>query len=259
MRSRRLLEAINADLRELRKEVADAGQAAQQGGDGAGRELTKTQARYEAELEDLESQLEAIQESESFRLGHAIVRWTRTPIRAIRDLRRPGKGPRRPRSRRGRARGGGRHNAFPIPAGDQLLGPLNEGPRTTMFVVWGYRNEALDSVVGDVFRLQLMLRDFKPLFVTDSDDWKAFRKRGYWFEYIPPADEWGRHEEASDWPEYAGERMDSIVATYRPDRIIVLEHGDSARALRGGILNGVVGKGSAPVERVKLLPDRGIG
>src|SRR5262245_41259278 len=254
MRSRRRLEAIHSELRELRRELARA----TQGGEGAGRELTKTQARYEAELEDLADQLDAIQESESFRLGHAIVRWTRSPIRAIRDLARPGKDRRNAGSRQDREPRNVGRKAFPIPAGDRLLGPLNDGPRTTMFVVWGYRNDALDRIVGEVSRLQLMLRDFKPLFITDSDDWRAFRKRGYWFEYIPPADEWAHHAEASEWPDYAGERMDSIVATYMPDRIVVLEYGDSGRALRGGILNGVVGKRSAPVERVKLLPNRGI-
>jgi hypothetical protein len=259
MRSRRLLEAIHSDVQELRKELGRQGR----GTDGGG--MTKTQASYEAELEDLADQLEAIQRSVSFRLGHAIVQRARSPLRAIRRLRSPrraaGDGSRGARGMIGptagvRDRKAGR---FPIPSGDQLLGPLNDAPFTTMFVVWGYSATELESLTREIARLQLMLRDFKPLFVTDSDSWTAFQERGYWFEYIPPADEWTRRNEASEWPDYVGERIDSIVATYVPDRIIVFEHGTAREALSRGVLNGVVGKRSAPAERAKLLPKRGMG
>jgi hypothetical protein len=254
MRSRRLLESIQADLRELRKELAVGGDAK---GDKHA-ETARTRASYQAELTDLASRLEAIEESESYRLGHAIVRMVRSPVASLRGL----GSRRRARLRRGTA--GGRARAvgvsarpgvgegFSIPAGDRTVGPLNDHPSTTMFLLWGLADDAVQSLVDDVARLQVMLRDFKPLFVTDSDSWAAFQEHGYWFEYIPPAEEWGRHRDPGEWPDYVAERIDSIVATYAPDRVIVYESGPGNEALRGGLLNSIVGGSSAALERTTL-------
>jgi hypothetical protein len=257
MRSRRLLESIQVDVRRLRKEIAEQGRGDPEGATRP--EMIRSPARYEAELADLAAQLEATRQSESYRLGHAIVRTFTSPVQTLRRLgsrrgaSRRGSAPRRAQSRRGSSERTGDAGAFPIPGGDRTAGPLFERASTTMFVAWGLSADELRSLADDVSRLQLMLRDFKPLFVTDSQTWSGFQEHGYWFEYIPSAEEWRHHHDPDEWPEYIAGRMDSIIATYAPDRIVVYDHdGTANQALRSGVLNSIVGGRSAPVERAKL-------
>ena len=261
MRSRRLLEAIHSDLQALRAQLAEAPpvSGAPETEAESWAMLAKTQARQQREVEDLVAQLDALRESESFRVGHALVRAFRSPASALR------------RERGQRARGGRLRRAvsslrakpeaidrgpLPIPAGTRLLGPLNDKPSTTMFLAWGLSPQGLQSLTDDVARLQLMLRDFKPLFVTDSDFWTPFEHYGYWFEYIPPADEWIRHSEAIDWPRYVSERIGSIIDTYEPRGTIVYENGTTGEALRQGVLNSIVGGRVRAAEKAALLPSR---
>jgi hypothetical protein len=123
-----------------------------------------------------------------------------------------------------------------------------------MFMVWGLDRDALTTLVAEVARLQLMLRDFKPLFITDSDFWDPFSEHGYWFEYIPPYEEWIRHNDAVAWPDYVSERIRSIIATYRPGRVVVYESGPVGELLRRGVLNSVIGRPRRPTEKAALRP-----
>jgi len=253
MRSRRLLEAIHSDLQGLNDALAGDSTTG-----GQASPVVQTQEEYQAELEDLRAQLEALRQSESFRLGHRIVGAFR-PLAALRARRRRrGTATRSsPTSRAGRkAR---KVKRFPVPPGRQILGPLNDRHSTTMFLVWGYRPEELESLIDEVARLQLMLNDFKPLFVTDSTHWSAFHRHGYWFEYIPPADEWMNYHEPTEWPDYISERIESIVATYLPDRLLVYEKGDGLKALKRGVLNRIVTARPRETVRPKLPPPEGQG
>ncbi len=233
------------------------------------KDLTKARNRARSERDKLTLQLETVQNSQSFKIGHAIVQAARFPMIAIRGLRR---GARRllPSGRqvpqlesaeaKARKNGGGKPPkpatkpkkagapTITIPSDHQFLGPLVEGHSTTMFLVWGLSGEALETLVADVARLQMMKRDFNPLFVTDSDTWGPFQKHSYWFEYIPPAEEWMKHNPDTGWSEFVGERIDSIVETYAPDRIVVYEDTNKRSALQGGVLNGVVGTTRIPIE-----------
>jgi hypothetical protein len=212
----------------------------------------------QAEAEELAAQLEAIRESESFRIGHAIVRFLRGP-RALR---------RRPWTRTPRKQGAlrraiaslrGREAALErepleIPPGNHLLGPLNNKHSTVMFIAWGLDQDKLATLIREVAQLQLMLRDFKPLFITDSDFWDPFFEYGYWFEYIPPFEEWTRSNDPIAWPDYVGERTASIMATYRPRRVVVYEGGPVGEVLRRGVLNSVIGRPGRPTEKAALRP-----
>ena len=237
------VRAEGGQLRGSSEEPAAKGRAKGRG--------ARTFASYEAELEDLREQLESIRQSTSFRVGHALVQMFR-PMMAQRVR----------RSNRRRAsddeakRAPSKQKRFPIPEGLRLLGPLNDKHCTTMFVVWGYSPDELDSLTDEIARLQLMLRDFKPLFVTDSDHWSAFQRHGYWFEYIPPAKDWTDHLKSTEWPAYVSRRMDSIIATYGPDRIVVYDDGKDRDALKSGVLNQIVAARRVGVERPKLLPRR---
>lgn len=261
MRSRRLLEAIHDDLRALRKQLAErplpSGPPGSEAEEWAA--LDKVQASHEREVEELVAQLDALRESESYRLGHAIVRTFRFPAWALR--REPRQKGRAGRLRRAVSSLGGRTQAIdreplPVPEGKRLLGPLNEKHTTTMFMAWGLSADELQSLIDEIARLQLMLRDFKPVFVTDSDFWSPFEHYGYWFEYIPPADEWTRHGEATDWPSYVSARIGSIIKTYDPKSILIYEGGTVGEALRRGVLNSVVGRPARSVEKAALLPER---
>jgi hypothetical protein len=237
------------------------------------KDLTKAHNRARSERDKLTLQLETLQNSQSFKIGHAIVQAARFPMIAIRGLR---KSARRllPSGRevpqlesavaKARRKGGGKTEkpaktkkpkkagspTITIPSDTQFLGPLVEGHSTTMFLVWGLSEEELDTLVTDVARLQMMKRDFNPLFVTDSDTWGPFQKHSYWFEYIPPAEEWMEHNPDTGWSEFVAERIDSIVETYAPDRIVVYEDTNKRAALKRGVLNGVVGTTRGPIEEV---------
>jgi len=130
---------------------------------------------------------------------------------------------------------------------------LPERARTTMFVLWGLSREELIAVVEEVATLQAMLRDFRPVFVTDGDSWSAFREKGYWFEHVVCSEEWDRHAGPGEWSDYVSERMESISATYAPDAVVVCHGGVGEQLLRSGALNGIVGRPVAPVEELTVV------
>jgi hypothetical protein len=234
------------------------------------KDLTKSRNKARAERDKLSTQLENLQSSQSFKIGHAIVQVARFPMSALRSLKRGARrllpsGREVPQletaaAKKARKSGGAKpakaakkkkKAATPtlsIPADTPFMGPLNEGHATTMFLVWGFSGDELANLVTDVARLQMMKRDFNPLFVTDADTWAPFQEHGYWFEYIPSAEEWMRHNPDTGWSEFVAERVDSIVATYAPDRIVVYEDTSKREALKRGVLNGVVGTRRITVE-----------
>jgi hypothetical protein len=231
------------------------------------KDLTKARNKARADRDRLATQLENVQNSQSFKIGHAIVQVARFPMAALRSLKRgarrllpsgrevpqlesaaakarkPG-GAKKAKSKPKKAAG----PLLSIPSETPFMGPLNEGHSTTMFLIWGFSGDDLASLVNDVARMQMMKRDFNPLFVTDADTWAPFQEHGYWFEYIPPADEWMEHNPDTGWSEFVTERIDAIVATYAPDRIVVYEDTNKREALKRGVLNGVVGTQRVSIE-----------
>jgi hypothetical protein len=57
-----------------------------------------------------------------------------------------------------------------------------------------------------------------------------------------------QHNPDTGWSEFVAERIDSIVATYSPDRIVVYEDTSKREALKRGVLNGVVGSRQIQIE-----------
>jgi hypothetical protein len=227
------------------------------------KDLTKARNKARAERDKVSTQLETLQNSQSFKIGHSIVQVARFPMAALRKLKRGARrllpaGREVPQLESAAAKKARRSDSakpkkasaptLSIPAETPFMGPLNEGHSTTMFLVWGFSGDELANLVADVARLQMMKRDFNPLFVTDADTWAPFQEHGYWFEYIPPAEEWMRHNPDTGWSEFVAERVDSIVATYSPDRIVVYEDTMKREALKRGVLNGVVGTPRIPIE-----------
>jgi hypothetical protein len=266
------LQAMRENEDRLREELKDQRQQAEEREAELNKkvkDLTKARNKARAERDKVSTQLEALQGSQSFKIGHAIVQVARFPMSALRSLKR---GARRllPSGRdvpqlesadaKARKKDASKPAQLPkpkkkkavskltIPSETPFMGPLNEGHSTTMFLVWGFSGDELANLVNDVAQLQMMKRDFNPLFVTDADTWAPFQEHGYWFEYIPSAEEWMRHNPDTGWSEFVAERVDSIVATYSPDRVVVYEDTSKREALKQGVLDGVVGKSSVTIE-----------
>jgi hypothetical protein len=312
---RRELRALREAHDRLREELAAQQQRTEELEEKHRGELRRVEGardKYRVERDQVTQQLKSVLESQSFRVGHAIVRVARFPLvvaRALvrlarrivrgllnRVLRPAGRAVARAAravgsflrllpSRLGRlAKRGGRaakatmpkskpapqpkagaagapkpadERVISVPQGNDFLGPLTDGHATTMFLLWGLSEDEIDSLVDEVARLQLMQWDFKPLFVTDSDHWEPFQDHGYWFEFVPPAEDWMSHNSGGDWSQFVSERIDSIIETYAPDRIVVYEDAAKRGALRRGVLNGVISAGEPVVEMTttaKLAP-----
>jgi hypothetical protein len=268
------LQAMREAEQRVREEMADQRRQAEEREADLNKkvkDLTKARNKARAERDKVSTQLESLQDSQSFKIGHAIVQVARFPMNALRGLRRGARRllpsgrdvPQLESATAKKARKGGdgsqvaktpkakKKPATPtlsIPSETPFLGPLMEGHTTTMFLIWGFNGDELANLVNDVARLQMMKRDFNPLFVTDADTWAPFQEHGYWFEYIPSAEEWMQHNPDTGWSEFVAERIDSIVATYAPDRIVVYEDTNKREALKRGVLNGVVGSRQIQIE-----------
>ena len=268
------LQSMREAEQRVRDELADERQRAEDREADLNKkvkDLTKARNKARAERDKVTTQLENIQGSQSFKIGHAIVQVARFPMNALRGLRRGARrllpsGRQVPQlesaaAKKARSKDGDAKPAtvekpkkkteaptLTIPSETSFMGPLMDGHSTTMFLVWGFSGDELANLVADVARLQMMKRDFNPLFVTDSDTWAPFQEHGYWFEYIPSAEEWMEHNPDTGWSEFVAERIDSIVVTYAPDRIVVYEDTNKREALKRGVLNGVVGSQQIPIE-----------
>ena len=55
------------------------------------------------------------------------------------------------------------------------------------FLLFDMDGPGMEEAVSKVEERQLRERDFIPVFVTDTGDFRVFRSRGYVFEYIPPS------------------------------------------------------------------------
>jgi hypothetical protein len=268
------LQSMREAEQRVRDELADERQRAEERETELNKkvkDMTKARNKARAERDKVTTQLENLQGSQSFKIGHAIVQVARFPMNALRGLRRGARrllpsGRQVPQlesaaAKKARSKDGESKPAkvekpkkkaeaptLTIPSETSFMGPLMDGHSTTMFLVWGFSGDELANLVADVARLQMMKRDFNPLFVTDSDTWAPFQEHGYWFEYIPSAEEWMEHNPDTGWSEFVAERIDSIVATYAPDRIVVYEDTNKREALKRGVLNGVVGSQQIPIE-----------
>jgi hypothetical protein len=132
--------------------------------------------------------------------------------------------------------------ALPLPAGNALEGMLSKDTSNVLVLAWDLEEGQLEKLVDSVLRLQLIRRDFRPLFVTDTTALHQFRKHGFAYEYIPPAEEWGRHNHPleHEWVEFVEERMESILDSYNLDVIMVFDDPADSTTLREGIVGGLV-------------------
>ncbi len=71
--------------------------------------------------------------------------------------------------------------------------------------VCGFARQEIEHIVGLVEQHQDEVRNFVPVFLTDSTEAMIFRSRGFVFEYLPPVDR-VKLAGSKPWAEYAAER-----------------------------------------------------
>lgn len=105
----------------------------------------------------------------------------------------------------------------------------------TLVVAWGLSPERLGELVTKLYA-EDPGSAFSPLFLTDCDDFRAFRQLAAPFEHIPSRDEWTRHHGPAGWQEYLSRRIAEVLDTWSPDRVVVVRDEGSDAAARDGVL-----------------------
>ncbi|MCC2665493.1 MAG: hypothetical protein K0S35_3415 [Geminicoccaceae bacterium] len=106
------------------------------------------------------------------------------------------------------------------PPPEELRAPPPDAPRAVIFVtVFGLSTAALEEV------LEVVAREGKdtavsPVFLTDSLDFKPFRKRRLRFEYLPDGGRRQRFAPDLDWPTYERRRYRLLAEKWRPQSVI---------------------------------------
>ena len=106
------------------------------------------------------------------------------------------------------------------PPAEEPRAPPADAPRAVIFVtVFGLSTAALEEVLEVVAREG---RDtpVSPVFLTDSLDFKPFRKRRLRFEYLPDGGRRLRFAPDLDWPTYERRRDRLLAEKWRPQSVI---------------------------------------
>lgn len=119
---------------------------------------------------------------------------------------------------------------------DRLPPPkLNSGQESDVrlvCVVWDAPEEELASVVGRLAPLARG-RPAQVLVVANRDAFHLFRDNGCRFEFIPPREDFQAHFPDRDHDRFALRRIESIVETYAPARVLLV--GRPSEELLGGL------------------------
>jgi hypothetical protein len=126
----------------------------------------------------------------------------------------------------------------PFPEKRRLVAPI-----PLLVMAWGLSDEELEQAVERVRRLEVMIREFTPIFVTDSDACHILRRYRHLFEYIPPETEWNKYHPEGTWAEFRDKRIRHILEIYRPAKILVVEDKSGFEAMEKGLLNVLLQQG----------------
>lgn len=98
------------------------------------------------------------------------------------------------------------------PPGRLLTGRGAEILPVAVISLLGVPGGAVDDIVDDIARLQVVTAGFRPIFVLDGPYLGSPRRYGYVAEMVVSAADWSFADQ--DWEEYAAARMAAITATY---------------------------------------------
>jgi hypothetical protein len=80
----------------------------------------------------------------------------------------------------------------------------------------------LGSVVETIVGQQTLLRDFIPVFLTDSVDFEVFRRHGFVWEYFPDAEERARYDGTLSWAAYGAVRRELLRRKWGLDEVVAI-------------------------------------
>jgi hypothetical protein len=124
---------------------------------------------------------------------------------------------------------------YPVPMGRRLADVEAAGIPVVLVVAIGLDAQLLQRLVDDVAAAQYLTVGFRPLFLTDSDDFAPLRRHGYLVEHVMARDDWSAVAEAADWGDYLRDRIALLRETYQPARILSLS-GQIDRAVLTALL-----------------------
>ena len=93
-------------------------------------------------------------------------------------------------------------------------------PKVIGVSVCGMSRAVLDATVSAIADQQDRLRDFIPVFLTDSTDFDIFRRHGFVWEYFPGPVERARYGGTMDWAAYAAGRRRLLMRKWGLSRVV---------------------------------------
>ena len=88
--------------------------------------------------------------------------------------------------------------------------------------VCGVERSVLEATVSAIADQQDRLRDFIPVFLTDSTEFDVFRRYGFVWEYFPGSTERARYSGTTSWAEYGAARRALVARKWQLDRVICI-------------------------------------
>jgi hypothetical protein len=89
-----------------------------------------------------------------------------------------------------------------------------------IIVAEGLGDGGAEKLAGEIEKIQLSTRSFRPLFVIDNADFAPFRQRGYVVERVMPAAELDAVNPGDDHGEYVRSRVAAISRSYRAASVV---------------------------------------
>jgi hypothetical protein len=146
-------------------------------------------------------QIRELRHSRSYRVGRAIARLARPPVRMVRRW-------------RGR----------PVPAARSRAGRTQPAPVPAhVYVAIGLTPEALCALTRALAQRIVVNADHLPVVVTDCPSFRYARVRGVVLEYLPDAATWHRHRPDVAWDDLLTDRLTRLFQDHGCTRTAVVD------------------------------------
>ena len=132
--------------------------------------------------------------------------------------------------------------------------PDGSSPSVVLVLTWSLGEAELDRAIELVLRAA-PATGVLPVFLTDRLDLGPFRRHRALVEFLPSAEQQGRHAGDLDWPAYLARRLQILAAKWQAGRVVVL--GRAARARLEGLLPAGAA-GEFALFRAALFPAAGV-